>query len=65
MPVYEIRAIDQDRNVTVVATTDMATAALVKFRDALPRYRRTWVSDESGSDVSHEELMARSNCERQ
>ena len=60
MPVYEVKAVGHDRAVVIIGTTDTATAALIKFRDALPSYRRVWVSDESGADVSQEELIVRS-----
>lgn len=59
MPVYEIKAVDHSKAVVLIATTDTASAALMKFLDALPSYRRVWVSDEAGADVSQEELVVR------
>jgi len=59
VPVYEIKAVDHSKAVVLIATTDTASAALMKFLDALPSYRRVWVSDEAGADVSQEELVVR------
>jgi len=44
VPVYEIKAVDHSKAVVLIATTDTASAALMKFLDALPSYRRVWVA---------------------
>lgn len=64
MPSYEMKAVDEDSKIVVVATTDTASAALIKFRDARNCYRRVWVTDETGSDVPADELLFRSFGER-
>ena len=48
----------------VVATVDTATAALTKPRDAQGIYQRAWGVDDSGQDVSGDELFRRSLEER-
>jgi hypothetical protein len=60
---YEVKGADESGQVVVVATVDTATLALVKLRDALATYRRVWVKDASGGDVSLDELLARSGLD--
>ena len=63
MPSYEVKAVDEGSKIVVIATTDAASAALIKFRDAGNGYRRVWVTD-AGSDVPADELLVRSSNER-
>lgn len=64
MPSYEIKAADESRNVVLIATVDTATRALTKLRDANERYRRVWVIDDQGVELSGDQLLARSWNER-
>jgi hypothetical protein len=63
LPSYEVNAVDEGSKIVVIATTDTASAALIKFRDARNGYRRVWVTD-AGSDVPADELLVRSSNER-
>jgi hypothetical protein len=62
MPSYEVKGVN-DGEIVVVATVDTATDALTKCSDAEQVYRRVWVTDETGKDVSVEQLLARSEEE--
>ena len=64
MPSYEIKAADESRNVVLIATVDTATRALTKLRDANEQYRRVWVIDDQGVELSGDQLLARSWNER-
>ena len=53
---YQVSAVGDD-GVTMLATTDTATQALEKFKAAIKDYRRAWVTDDTGADVSMKELI--------
>lgn len=57
MGAYQVEASDGAESF-VIATTDRASEAIKKFADALERHRRAWVTDETGLDVSMEDLVA-------
>lgn len=59
---YEIRAVNGGEVVNI-ATADTASEALIKVIDARAQYRRAWVKDETGRDVSLSELSARADDE--
>jgi hypothetical protein len=63
MPTYQICAVD-DNGVNVVTTCDSATEAVAKLAGAAETHRRAWVADETGHDVTPDELMARALGER-
>jgi hypothetical protein len=50
--------------VFLIATTDTASEAVIKLTDALDRHARAWATDETGTDVSMEDLIARARQER-
>jgi hypothetical protein len=61
--VYEVRAVDETGQVVSIATTDKASDALTKIRDSVASYRRIWVQDETGGDMSIQRLLARADEE--
>jgi hypothetical protein len=62
---YEVQGVTDTGETISIATTDTASDALTKLRDAVTRYRRVWVVDESGADVSIDDLLARTNEEHE
>ena len=64
MPSYEIKAVGDTHVVTVVATVDTATAAIIKLRDALEVYRRAWAIEDTGRELRDDELLMLSWDER-
>lgn len=64
MPSYEIKAVSDTQVVTVVATVDTASAAIIKLRDALEVYRRAWAIDDAGRELRDDELLMLSWDER-
>jgi len=53
-----------DDGVQVLVTTDTAIEAIAKLASATATHRRVWVKDETGLDVTRDELMARASAER-
>ena len=64
MRAFELAAIDADGQVVTLFTTDTATEALDKFKEAHTGYRRAWVVDELGADVSIDRLTEMANEEK-
>jgi len=64
MRAFEIAATDAQSRVVTLLTTDTATEALEKLKDALTLYRRAWVVDEVGADVSIDRLSEMARQER-
>lgn len=63
MSSYDVKGVAGLSTVVVIASTDTATAALIKYRDAITQYRRVWVTDETGFDIGVVELLARFEAE--
>ncbi len=57
MAIYSIKGVDEGERVVDVAAADTAKLAVTKFIDALEQYRRAWVSDQTGADVSMDDLV--------
>jgi hypothetical protein len=64
LPTYEVKAVDEAGKQAVLGTVDSATAAMIKSRDARQDYRRVWVTDDTGHEVSAADLLIRSWQER-
>jgi hypothetical protein len=62
--VYRINAVNKDGRAVVLGTTDTASQALSRVRDALGDYPRAWVTDETDLDVSLVELVHTSREEQ-
>jgi hypothetical protein len=62
--VYRINAVGTDGRSVVLGTTDTATRALSKLRDALGDHARVWVSDEKDEDVAVTDLILHSKREQ-
>ena len=62
MSKYQICAVDND-GVHVLVTTDTAIEAIAKLAGATETHRRAWVKDETGLDVTPDDLMARALAE--
>ena len=58
MRAYELSAANGDGSAITLVTTDTAAEALRKYRGALERYKRAWVTDENGTDIDIDELIA-------
>ena len=63
MRFFQIEAVDSD-DAFLIATTDTASEAVEKLTDALNRHTRAWASDETGAEVSLDDLTARAHEER-
>lgn len=63
MPLYLLNAVEDGQRVNL-ATSDTARLALKRFRDALAHYRRVWVTDHDGADVSEADLVEAADKER-
>ena len=64
MPTYEICVVGDD-GVQVLVTTDTAIEAIAKLAGAAEAHRRAWVKDQTGLDVTPDELIALASAERQ
>ena len=63
MPAYEIKAVKDGPDILLIAAADSAQSALTKYRDAFGKYRRVWVTDERGEDVTFAELSGRATTD--
>jgi len=63
VPTYEINAAQDGPRVLHIATTETASAALASYRAVFGNYRRVWVNDETGVDLTFAELFARAQAE--
>jgi hypothetical protein len=63
MRFFQVEAADGE-GAFLIATTDTASEAVKKLTDALDRHKRAWASDETGADVSMDDLVARARQER-
>jgi hypothetical protein len=55
--VYRIHAVGRDGQRIVLGTADTAMQALIRMRDAIGEYPRTWITDENDLDVSPSDLL--------